>query len=55
MVFSKGELEEGTNKFDPSTLVGRGGFGKVYRGRVRYSDVAVKVLSSVSDILTNKL
>ena len=47
MVLLSAELQEGTNNFSKDKLVGRGGFGKVYRGCVWYSDVAVKVLSTV--------
>ena len=34
--------------FSDDNMVGKGGFGKVYRGKLRCSDVAVKVLSNVS-------
>ena len=33
-VFSYEELEEATNNFDPSKEIGKGGFGKVYYGRI---------------------
>lgn len=33
-VFSYEELEEATDNFDPSKEIGKGGFGKVYYGRI---------------------
>lgn len=48
MVFSLEDLKAATNNFSADDLIGEGGFGKVYRGRLRYLDVAVKVLSDVS-------
>ena len=48
MVFGLEDLETSTSNFSSDKLIGEGGFGKVYRGRLRYSDVAVKVLSEVS-------
>ena len=47
MVFSLKDLQNATNDFNTDELIGEGGFGKVYRGRLRYSDVAVKLLSDV--------
>lgn len=48
MLFKKQELELATGSFSDDKLVGKGGFGKVYRGNLRFTDVAVKLLSSVS-------
>ncbi|KMT08229.1 hypothetical protein BVRB_6g142460 [Beta vulgaris subsp. vulgaris] len=44
-VFSYSELEEATNKFDPSRELGVGGFGTVYYGKLKDGrEVAVKHL-----------
>ncbi|KAM3760319.1 hypothetical protein ACB098_01G184300 [Castanea mollissima] len=44
-IFSYEELEEATNNFDPSKEIGKGGFGKVYHGKLHDgSVVAVKRL-----------
>ncbi|XP_030952598.1 LEAF RUST 10 DISEASE-RESISTANCE LOCUS RECEPTOR-LIKE PROTEIN KINASE-like 1.4 isoform X2 [Quercus lobata] len=44
-VFSYEELEEATNNFDPSKEIGKGGFGKVYYGKLHDGRVvAVKRL-----------
>lgn len=48
MTFRQKELQEATQDFSKKHMVGKGGFGQVYRGRVRCSDVAIKVLSAVS-------
>ena len=48
MVFSFDDLKTATREFSDDQLVGEGGFGRVYRGRLRYSSVAVKVLSDLS-------
>jgi len=47
MVYSYAELEAGTKQFDATTLVGVGGFGRVFQGFVRQTTVAVKLLSEV--------
>ncbi|KAF5471800.1 hypothetical protein F2P56_008567, partial [Juglans regia] len=45
-VFNCNELKSATNGFHPSTKIGEGGFGSVYKGRLRDGSlVAVKVLS----------
>ena len=47
MVFSQEDLLSVTKNFSSSNVIGKGGFGQVYRGRLRCADVAVKVLSKV--------
>ena len=47
MVFSADDLTNATCNYSSDKLIGEGGFGRVYRARLRYSDVAVKVLSNV--------
>ena len=36
------ELKKDCNGFHPSNIIGRGGFGEVYKGRRNYQDIAVK-------------
>ena len=45
--FSQSWIKTVTNDFSSDKIVGHGGFGKVYRGVFRHTDVAVKVLSEV--------
>ncbi|KAL8114166.1 hypothetical protein AgCh_021142 [Apium graveolens] len=46
--FSLSEIKEATHNFDPSLKIGEGGYGIIYRGVLRYTQVAVKVLHSNS-------
>ena len=49
MVFSADELALGTNYYSHGSLIGKGGFGKVYKATLRKCmTVAVKVLTQVS-------
>ncbi len=47
MVFSKEDVEKATGNLSPDNIIGKGGFGEVYRGLLRCTDVAVKILSKV--------
>ena len=47
MEFFAQELSELTRNFCRSTVIGRGGYGTVYKGVLRYGSVAIKVLSQV--------
>jgi len=46
--FSFSEIEEATHHFDPSRKIGEGGFGNIYKGVLRQTQVAVKMLHSNS-------
>ena len=48
MEFFAKELSEATRNYCRTTILGRGGYGVVYKGTIRYSNVAIKVLSPVS-------
>ena len=51
--FSSEEISTTTENF--SVVVGKGGFGKVYKGNYHHSNVAVKVLNVVNIASTTKV
>ena len=44
MTFKLAEVKGATGYFDKEKIVGKGGFGEVFRGVLRHTAVAVKVL-----------
>ncbi|CAL0308219.1 unnamed protein product [Lupinus luteus] len=42
--FSFLEIEEATNNFNPSMKIGEGGYGSIFKGIMRHTEVAVKML-----------
>ncbi|KAF3646343.1 U-box domain-containing protein 33 [Capsicum annuum] len=38
------EIEEATRNFDPALKIGEGGYGSIYRGLLRHTQVAIKML-----------
>lgn len=46
--FSFSEIEEATQNFNPSLKIGEGGYGSIYKGLLRHTQVAIKVLHSHS-------
>ena len=44
-VYTYAELHNATNGFSRDLLVGEGGYGSVYRGNLRGSQVAIKKLN----------
>ena len=47
MLYSHQELKKVNDDFAQSSLIGKGGFGSVYRGSLRACAVAIKVLTEV--------
>lgn len=48
MEFFADELSKATRSFNRSTVIGRGGYGTVYKGELRHQTVAIKVLTQVA-------
>lgn len=46
--FSFSELDEATRNFNPSLKIGEGGYGNIYKGILRHTQVAIKMLHSHS-------
>ncbi|KAK2650289.1 hypothetical protein Ddye_017778 [Dipteronia dyeriana] len=46
--FSFSEVKEATRNFDPSLKIGEGGYGSIYKGLLRHTQVAIKMLHSHS-------
>lgn len=42
--FSFSEIKEATSNFDPDLKIGEGGYGSIYRGVLRQTPVAIKIL-----------
>ena len=51
MEFFVSELSKATRSFNRSTVIGRGGYGTVYKGELRYQTVAIKVLTQVLSVI----
>ena len=49
LIFTEEELNKATDNFSLSRLLGQGGFGQVYKGFVRHTTVAVKLLTKVKN------
>ncbi|KAH7863046.1 hypothetical protein Vadar_012628 [Vaccinium darrowii] len=47
--FSFSEIEEATSSFDLSLRIGEGGYGNIYKGLLRHTEVAIKMLRSNSE------
>ncbi|KAJ3697361.1 hypothetical protein LUZ61_001066 [Rhynchospora tenuis] len=48
-IFTKRQVEQGTNNFDSANIIGRGGQGTVYRGNFKGQMVAIKKCKIVSE------
>lgn len=46
--FSFPEIEEATQNFDPSLKIGEGGYGSIFKGFLRHTEVAIKMLNAHS-------
>lgn len=46
--FSFPEIEEATQHFDPALKIGEGGYGSIFKGFLRHTEVAIKMLNSHS-------
>ncbi|CAK8560813.1 unnamed protein product [Lathyrus sativus] len=47
--FSLSEIEEATCNFNPSLKIGEGGYGSIFKGILRHTEVAIKILSPNSN------
>uniref|UniRef100_A0A6M2EAZ4 RING-type E3 ubiquitin transferase n=1 Tax=Populus davidiana TaxID=266767 RepID=A0A6M2EAZ4_9ROSI len=47
-VFSLSEIQEASRNFDPSVKIGEGGYGNIYKGFLRHTPVAIKMLNPES-------
>ncbi|XP_027907221.1 U-box domain-containing protein 33-like isoform X2 [Vigna unguiculata] len=43
--FSFSEIKEATRNFNPSLKIGQGGYGSIFKGILRHTEVAIKMLS----------
>lgn len=50
MIFSLDDLSKMSDNFSKQRMIGKGGFGRVFRGKLRHLEVAVKVLNTVSEV-----
>nr|AGT16056.1 wall-associated kinase [Saccharum hybrid cultivar R570] len=48
-IFTEAELEQATNKFDKSEILGHGGHGTVYKGVIKDISVAIKKCALIDD------
>ncbi|KAL6317808.1 hypothetical protein AAG906_030562 [Vitis piasezkii] len=46
-IFTAGELEKATNKYDESNIVGRGGYGTVYKGTLTNGRIVAQFINEV--------
>ncbi|KAL2330297.1 hypothetical protein Fmac_017878 [Flemingia macrophylla] len=46
--FSFSEIKDATGNFNPSVKIGEGGYGSIYKGILRHTEVAIKMLHSNS-------
>lgn len=47
MVYTFAELQKATDSFAENTIIGRGGLGVVFEGKIRCCSVAIKKLTEV--------
>lgn len=52
--YTRDEIEVATDCFSESKLIGEGGYGKVYKGNLDHTPVAIKVLHSDASEKTNE-
>lgn len=43
------EIEQATRNFDPELKIGEGGYGSIYKGLLRHTQVAIKILKQGSE------
>ena len=50
LAFDYNELEKATQGFSNSCKLGEGGFGPVFRGKLKFTDVAIKILRNTPKV-----
>lgn len=48
--FDYEELRKATNGFDNSCKLGEGGFGPVFKGKLKHTEVAIKILRNTPKV-----